>query len=245
VPGYHYAGGVYRPHVVMRAYFHAELSGAATPAPPAAPPAVVPPAAPTPRTQGETDIANRALIFVGDRRIGDLNDGSILANTILERFDEVRDELLRSMPWNFATKRSSLPASSVVPLFGFAREFPLPVDCARLLEVEDRDQWGYRVEGRSILTSMPSPINIVYTAHQTDLAMLDSQFCNVWAAALAVDIVEAITADSGKLASVYRKFTRAWHAAAIVNGQEPDIPEREDGIWARARGRLRQRLGVF
>ena len=54
----------------------------------------------------ETDIVNVALRKIGATAITALDDGSTNANIAQDLYDEIRDSLLRSHPWNFATKRT-------------------------------------------------------------------------------------------------------------------------------------------
>lgn len=216
--------------------------------PPAvSPPGPIPPVVPPPgadlRDPSETSIANAALICMGERRIESLEAESKAARILNERFDEVRDELLRSVPWNFATNRARLAADVDVPLFEFARQFTLPNDCLRLIDVDNPHRLPYRVEGRKIITNLTAPLDILYTMRITDPMEMDAQFRDVFAAMLALDTVEAITGDSGKLEAVLRKWEKLWAIAASANGQEPKFRDEEEelpGAWERARGRIRR-----
>ena len=189
-------------------------------------------------TAAETSIANAALICLGDRRIVSLNESSRAARILSERFADVRDETLRAVPWNFATKRVQLPADATPPVHGFARAFTLPSDCIRLLNVEcDTTRFNWTVEGRKILTSLPAPLQIEYTARITDPYEMDALFKQAFAATLAVESAEAITGSSEKLRNCFDRMTTLIEQAATVNGQEDDPPKAKPGSFELARGR--------
>lgn len=186
-------------------------------------------------TLSETSIANAALTLLGEKRIDSIDSNTKTAKTIKERFDEVRDETLRAHPWNFATKRASLPANATPPAWGFDNAYDLPEDCLRVLEVNNPANWPYRVEGRQIVTSIDAPLNIEYTAQIEDPYEMDVMFRQAFAAALAADICEAITGDSGKVSDMLAIMTAKIRAARVPDGQEPHPREIEASEWLDAR----------
>lgn len=205
------------------------------PPPPTVPP-VTPPAVPPGHSAAETDIANAALLCLGAKSIDSLNDHSKVAKLLCDRFVEVRDSVLRIMPWNFATKRALLASAVNTPVYGYVTSFPLPSDCLRLLEVEDKFPMGYRVEGRSILANIPAPLRIVYTSRVEDVAQMDVQFKEVLAAALAVDVGEAIAGSDEKVAVCFQTLIDRLRVASAANGQENPPAERIAEFWERSRG---------
>lgn len=176
-------------------------------------------------TPSETSIANAALTLLGEKRIDSIDANTKTAKTIKERFDEVRDETLRAHPWNFATKRVQLAKDSDAPAWGFDNAYTLPSDLLRLLRIENRANWPYRVEGRKIVTDIDAPLNIEYTYSATDPMEMDVMFRQAFAAALAADIAEAITGDSGKVQQMLAIMDAKIRAARVPDGQEPSPPE--------------------
>ena len=53
-------------------------------------------------------ICNSALVKIGATRIISLTEGSKNANLCDEQYEKVRNDLLRSHAWNFATARRKL-----------------------------------------------------------------------------------------------------------------------------------------
>jgi len=189
----------------------------------------------------ETSIANAALALLGERRIDSLSDGSVLANMIAERFGDLRDSLLRMLPWNFATVRASLAASSTRPDWEFAWAYPLPGDFVRLLEVDDgTSRLPYMVEGQNIVTGISSPLAVTYTGRVTDPELMDPLYRDCLSALIAVDFAEAVT-GSGKLKQVFTIFTERFMAAGVANGQEREPLRVIATEWQASRGRHEER----
>ncbi len=191
---------------------------------------------PDPRTPSETSIANGALVILGERRINDLDENTKSANLIQTRFDDVRDALLRSMTWLFATKRAQLAASPVSPAWGYTNSFPLPFDCLRVLEVDDRWGFGWRVESNAIVTNVEAPLSVTYVARIEDPIKMDSSFRHLFSAALALELAEAITGDSNKLEIAAQRFAVLLKEARVTNGQDESPRDPNLTAWQLWRG---------
>jgi len=183
----------------------------------------------------ETSIANAALTLLGERRIASLSDTSKIAVLLNDRYAEVRDDLLRSHPWNFATKRASLAKDTTAPVWGFDNAFTLPADCLRVLELDNRSKYPYRIEGRKIVTDLGAPLDIEYTARITDPVQMDVMFRQALSAALAADVCEAITGDDEKVETLTRLASRKAAASRVPDGQEPSPRQLEASEWLDAR----------
>src|SRR3546814_6931193 len=88
-------------------------------------------------------ICNRALTLLGQKTITSLEDNSQAARLCVESYGPTRDAVLRDHPWNCAIARADLAALSEAPAFEFGRQFQLPPDCLRVLEL-----WGSRARGK-------------------------------------------------------------------------------------------------
>jgi hypothetical protein len=185
----------------------------------------------------ETTIANAALVLIGERRISSLDERSKTAKLCKDRFADVRDDLLRAMPWIFATKRVRLAADAEAPLYGYGSQVTLPNDCLRLLTVDDEFGYGYVLEGRKVLTHIRAPLDITYIARVTNPKLMDVLFRQSFAAALAVELAEPLTGSSGKLELVFSILQHRIRQARTANGQESLPLEIDAGEWERSRGR--------
>ena len=85
----------------------------------------------------KVDICNSALRKLGVERINSLTEDNSRAKVCNDRYDILRDEMLRSHPWKFAIKRTTAAAILAVPLFDWEKQYQLPSDCLRVLRVND------------------------------------------------------------------------------------------------------------
>lgn len=132
-----------------------------------------------------TVICNSALIKVGAGRIISLDDDSKEAMVCKEQYEKCVADLLRSHPWNFSIKRTSLAALVEAPAFGFAYKFQIPSDCLRVLEV-GTNQAPWEKEGSTIVTDSGT-CDVKYIA-RVEESLFDANFVEVAALKLASDI---------------------------------------------------------
>jgi hypothetical protein len=181
----------------------------------------------------ETDIANSALAKLGADRIVSLNDDTREARLLKEQFGKVRDDLLRSHPWNFAIERTSLAALTSEPEFGFTYEFQLPSDCLRVLEIEDFDS-EWQKEGNK-LRADTTPLNIKYVKRTVEVGKWDANFCEVLAAKLAADIAFAVTQNASLKKQLNDEYMQKLREARSFDGQEGGVRTVYAKKWLNAR----------
>ena len=182
----------------------------------------------------ETTISNAALVALGERRITSLEDNSKNAKLLKERFPEVRDDLLRSYTWSFATKRARL-ATVKAPLWGFDNAYQLPNDCLRLIACNNPAEEQYRVEGRQVVTDIGPELEIEYTSAVTDVSQMDVLFREALAAKLALDLAEAVTGSTAKVKELGETFKTKLRAARTPDSQEQSVRVLEASNWLDAR----------
>ena len=79
-------------------------------------------------------ICNRALVKLGVETITSLSGTSKQAELCNLVYDDMRDDLLVSHPWNFAIKRAELVELGSTPEYEWSNEFQLPTDYLRILK---------------------------------------------------------------------------------------------------------------
>lgn len=161
----------------------------------------------------ETTIANLALGKIGSKRIASLDDASPEARACKLHYPHVRDEVLRSHRWNFATKRATLTALAAAPLFGWDVQYQLPSDCLRVLQLNrygESDQSSvWEVEGGKLLTN-ETEAQVKYIARITDGVLFDSIFVSALTVKLASVIAKPLAGSSSMsedLISEYERIT--------------------------------------
>jgi hypothetical protein len=181
----------------------------------------------------ETAIANSALSKLGADRIISLDDDSREARLLKEQFDKVRDDLLRSHPWNFATKRVTLAALPTAPVSDFTYAYQVPTDCMRVLEIDSKDDEWQR-EGQTIVTDSGS-VSIRYVAKITDPGSFDPNFSEVLAMKLAVDICYALTQNATFREQLMGEYMQKLREARSFDAQEGGTRQVYANAWLNSR----------
>lgn len=162
------------------------------------------------------EICNSALNQLGASTILSLTENSKNGRLCNARYETIRDSVLRSHPWNAAIKRQSLAADTAIPDWGFAKQYTLPADCLRVLQIKNFSS-NYKIEGRKILSNDDS-IQLVYVSVVTDPNQMDVLLRETISAALAADLAYAVTANAGLAGRMEEKYqfkiSEARHADA-------------------------------
>mgnify|MGYP006426587809 CR=1 FL=1 len=196
---------------------------------------------------GEVEVANVALGMIGEAPITSFQDDLETARAVNLRFPTVRDAVLRSHFWNFATRRKQLAQLSQAPAFGFDAQFQLPADWLRMLTVNPGEsgphrlvsQVNYTIEGRRLLIRGDTTARIVYIARVADLSQWDTLATEALAGRLASELAVSITQNRELAAQLWSQYRDKLAEARSVDGM--DIPPQalESNEW------IRSRFGTF
>ena len=195
----------------------------------------------------ETDVVNVALRLIGQTSIVSLSDGSDTANMADDIYEEVRDDLLRSHNWNFATKRVQLAQSSTDPDFEFDHAYVLPSDWLRTISAHDNDAGHgtvlYRMEqvgSQLVLVCSSDALYLRYVAGVTDPNLMSADFRRAFAESLARDLAIPV-ASSNTMQEQYAAAALRTLARARSSDSMGSFPEfRPRGSWASSRGGFRR-----
>lgn len=180
------------------------------------------------------EICNKALDKLGATSIISLEDGTKNANLCNRGWSQIRDEVLRDHPWNFAVKRAVLAPSTNNPAWGFGNAFPLPADWLRLLEVRDLSTGEYQVENGRILADADA-LYVRYIYRVTDPNRYDALFVDAVASRLAAELCEAITQSGQKVQLLWEAYQDSIIRAKRVDGQENPPQAYEEDDWIKVR----------
>jgi len=167
------------------------------------------------------EICNNALIKIGSDTITSLLDNTKAARTCNKMYEIVRDDLLRSHPWNFAINRVKLAKLSAIPAFDYSAQYQLPSDCLRVIAVKD-DTSDYRVEGRKILTN-GSEVSLLYIKREEDVALYDTSFSNLLALKLASEIAYNMVNSTTLAKALNEKAEVDFRMAKRMDSQEDSL----------------------
>lgn len=198
-----------------------------------------------------TEIFNRALVLLGEKRISAPSDDTKAARELSAVWDTSRKGLLRSHAWGFAMKRAALAPLATTPAFGFTNQFPLPSDFLRLYRVADffvgLPTWGlyvggeepYAIEdstsGTVLMCDLGNPLNIVYISDVTVTTKFDALFVPALAAQLALDTASTLAGSDAASVRAERALARALAAARAANAIERPPQQLSDGAWLASR----------
>ena len=144
------------------------------------------------------DICNSALNLLGASTISALTEDTKNARICNQRFENVRNRIFRSHPWNCLIKRVQLAQNSTAPVIEYTYAYALPSDFLRVLKIHNgttdsvASDMPYKVEGKNIITD-EATVYLVYVSKDTDPNNYDSYLYEVLAYQLAADMAYSIT----------------------------------------------------
>jgi len=194
----------------------------------------------------QLQIANWACTLVGQKRLSSLSDSDMNAELISDAWDMVRDARLAASAWSFAIERTSLPADSDVPAWGYDAQYTLDDDVVRVLQVSEDyagldlssfrggDSNLYRIEQRKILTDLAAPLYVKWIVNSTDIGLWQPCFAKLIAADLAMFINPRAT-ENLEIGKALASWTMAaWAEAAATNAIEQPSEPLADSEWMAA-----------
>jgi hypothetical protein len=195
-----------------------------------------------PVNYSEVKISNLALVEIGESPISSLDESSKKARHLKTLFPMHRDRLLRAHPWAFAKKRVSLALDSEEPIFGYDKQFLLPTDWLKILEINANSR--YAREGDKILTDSEQ-VKLLYIFRNEDVNSWDASFVNLMAKSLSSELAWSLkgsrTLRSDLKAEFQRDFALAAHNSAYDSAPLHDMEFEGEGriIAARSGGRIK------
>lgn len=187
-----------------------------------------------------TDVANLALLKLGQPFIQSMDDGTPVADLAKLTYPLIVRRCLTEHVYDFAVRRKELSADGDAPLFGWTKAYTLPADCIRALHVngEHPESGQWRVEGNKILCDMTAPLEITYISD----ALVESPgswphtFVEVVAATLASEWAESISKAGPIKEMALMERREAVRHARVANGQQGSVETAGVSSWIEARG---------
>lgn len=190
----------------------------------------------------EVQIANLALDELGESHIASLAQNVKAARVINSLFAPTRDALLRSHPWNFATRRANIAADATAPEFGYTTKYAVPTGCLRVLEVRASDLYpvdDYKIEQGFILCNNTGALYVRYIERVEDTEKFDSLFVTALALNLALKGEKRIAdMEATRREQVKADLKLVMTAARSADGQEStydELDEMQTESWVEVR----------
>lgn len=190
----------------------------------------------------QTEIVNLALTRLGQDRVISITDDVEAARVMRSLWDFTRDTVLAGYPWKFAIKRTSLPALADAPAYGWARQFTVPEECLRLVQVGDDYVFytgmreTFQLEGGVIMTDEAAPLQLRYVQRVTNVGLWPVLFGRVVAMQLAIDACEKLTSSSAKQGVLNEAYALAVAQARKQSAIERPPQRADNSDWLNARG---------
>lgn len=193
----------------------------------------------------EVAICNIALGWLGGDLIISLNDDSIEAKLCKANYDPLRDAVLEEREWTFAVKRIEPAALVADPLYGFDKNFQIPPNVLRVLQVtragedvtnasvanngirsssrggtgigrETRIEWLR--EGETIVANSAERIFARVLIRIEDTTKFSPAFDQALAARLAMDLAIPLTNSEKMQSSMASMYGEKMALAAVSDG---------------------------
>lgn len=184
----------------------------------------------------EVSICNAALIHLGQDNITALTDGNKRARICNQRYQPIRDRLLRSHPWRFAITRTNLAADAATPEYTWAYQYEQPVDSLRVLNLKD-PYIPWIKEGSKILTNEAAPLYIRYIRTVTNPTQFDASFVELLSVELAISMCITLTNNRKLISETLQPMAVTYlDEARSIGAMEGWAEEHwDEGTWLRAR----------
>lgn len=169
----------------------------------------------------KVSICSNALLMLGAQPIASFTEGSDRALLASNLYPAERKAFMRSHNWGCLTVRVNLAPMAEAPAFGYTRQFALPGDCIRLLDVgEEGETLTYRVERRRILhNGTVLPVRYIADLDEGDW---DDAMVHAMTLRMAALFAYPITASSSMADAMAQKAKDALRDAKTTDGQEDD-----------------------
>jgi len=172
------------------------------------------------------NICSNALLRIGADPINAFTDGNskneIARGRLCENlWPSTRDSLLRSHPWNCAVKRLKLAPLSAAPAFNYTKQFQLPADWLRTLDINDvpTNDYDFRMEGGKILVNTDT-LNLRYIFRNEEPSSWDALLVECAELLMAGAIAYPITKSMSLKQELRAEAARLLKQARAVDGQE-------------------------
>jgi len=184
-------------------------------------------------------ICNLALAQLGQSPISSLEQEDEKARRLNLFYEPVRDEVLRTHNWGFASAEEPLALLEQDTLTNaFLYKYPAEALFIRRIFAPNCPEQSLAFHERfrsdlhcRILCVQASQAHVCYTARITDENLFDSAFIKAFSLALACDLAVALTADTQLAAQLLQKYTLSIEEARRSNMAENlDIVRQTDAF---------------
>jgi len=172
----------------------------------------------------KVSVCSNALLLLGAQTINSLDEGSDRASLASNLYDSVRDDMLRSHPWNCAVRRVILAPDTEAPAFDYTAKFALPADWLKTVSVgQEGYEVDYKHESGFILCSGTS-LALRYIFRNEVETTWDAMLVRAMELKMAAEMAYPITGSAAMADAMHTKLLQHMKGARAVDGQD-DPPQ--------------------
>ena len=169
-------------------------------------------------------LCSRALLKLGAITIASFDEGTAESEVAANLYPAVRDAVLSSYPWKFATGQITLPRLAAAPVADFTTAYQLPADFLRALSAGAGEQGAglsYRL-AENRLHCDADQVTLTYI-FRPDEASFPPFFDQVLIARLAAEFCIPLTESTTRAEFLYRLAEDEFRRAKLIDAQQ-DVP---------------------
>jgi hypothetical protein len=166
-------------------------------------------------------LCSRALLKLGAQAIASFDEGTAEAEVAANLYPSVRDALLSSHPWSFATGQISLPRLAAVPAADFRHAFQLPPALLRVLSAGGPGRGEgllYRIQENRLHTDAPQ-VTLTYIFRPEESAF-PPYFAAALIARLAAEFCLPLTENAARADVLHRLAEAEIRHARSIDSQQ-------------------------
>lgn len=194
-----------------------------------------------------TTICNYALRLIGATTITAIDSGEKNADRCQDIYEFLRNDLLRSHQWNFATKYVKLDSddrNATAPAHTYDYAYDLPADWLRTISCHDSDTGLGTVDFQEIevgagndgvIATSVEEVYLKYIYLVTDVTRMPADFVMALQLALARDLAIPVANSNTLENQLAQKATRALLRAKSADALGAPPVRRPAGSWATSR----------
>ena len=182
-------------------------------------------------------LCSRALLRLGAQPVASLDEGTAEAEVAANLYAPVRDALLSSHPWSFATGQDSLPRLSATPQADRAYAFQLPPGFLRALSAGTGGRGSgiaYRLQ-EDRLHADAGAVTLTYIFRPEESAF-PPFFAQALVARLAAEFCLPLTESASRAELLFRLAENELRAARLIDSQQDKPRAIEDFPLVSVRG---------
>lgn len=191
----------------------------------------------------EVSICNKALGWLGAKRISSLSENSVPAMLCRDNYEPIRDAVLESRMWTFATARAisevgddDLDEFERMYLHSIPQGWLGVYRCYRRVDpkVTKQKSRNWRREGNKILTEDPK-VYMWGVQRITDTGKFTSLFVEALTARLAAELCVSLTENRQREVDLWGLYDAKLREAAARDGQQGESDDMDVGSFIKSR----------